>query len=188
MLFILVGVFGFVSLLIFDLLSLHNRIISKYFFAFIGLGLIGYSTVEIVALGSDFNLHPFAKLLSLLFAVIFMALLIYSVFIEVGGNTYKKVAEPELVTNGTYSLVRHPGVIWLFLAYLFLGIFTQNMYLLVTSFVWTLVNYLYVVLQEKLVLQKLFPKYHEYIKTTPRVIPNGMSLKRFMTTRNWRKE
>jgi protein-S-isoprenylcysteine O-methyltransferase Ste14 len=188
MLFIVIGAFGFVSLLVFDLLSLNNRIFGKYFFAFFGLGLILYSSLELVALDSNFNLHPFAKVLSLLFAIFFMALLIYSVFIEVGGNTYQKIAKPELVTNGTYSLVRHPGVIWLFFAFFFLGTFTQNMYVLIASIVWTIVNYIYVVIQEKYVLCKLFPTYKEYMKTTPRVIPNSMTMKKFFTTRNWRNE
>ena len=117
-----------------------------------------------------------------------MALLIYSVFIEVGGNTYKKFAEPQLVTDGTYSLVRHPGVIWLFLAYFFLAIFNENSYLLVTAITWTFANTIYVIIQEKYVLVRLFPNYDEYIKTTPMVIPNYISMKKFITTKNWRKE
>jgi len=188
MLFIAIGVFGFISLLIFDLLSIKNIIFGKYFFAFLGLGLIGYSTIELIGIKSDFFTNEPLRLLSLLFAIIFMALLIYSVFIEVGGNTYKKFAEPQLVTDGTYSLVRHPGVIWLFLAYFFLAIFNENSYLLVTAITWTCANTIYVIIQEKYVLVRLFPNYDEYIKTTPMVIPNYISMKKFITTKNWRKE
>ena len=104
-------------------------------------------------------------------------------------NTYqKKFAEPQLVTDGTYSLVRHPGVIWLFLAYFFLAIFNENSYLLVTAITWTFANTIYVIIQEKYVLVRLFPNYDEYIKTTPMVIPNYISMKKFITTKNWRKE
>ncbi len=187
MLYIVIGVFGFISLLIFDFLSMRDHIFLKYFFGFLGLGLIAYSTVSLVGLNGNLLINEIVRGLSLLFAVVFMALLIYSVFIEVGGNTYQKIAEPVLVTNGTYSLVRHPGVIWLFLAYLFLALFNQNSYILISAFIWTVVNTVYVVAQEKFILRNIFPNYEEYVKTTPMVIPNIYSLKKFITTKNWRK-
>ena len=188
MLYIIIGVFGFISLLIFDFLSLKNHIFLKYFFAFLGMSLIVFSTVSLVGYNNDLVINSFVRGLSLLFAVSFMALLIYSVFIEVGGNTYQKIAEPRLVTNGTYSLVRHPGVIWLFLAYLFLALYNQNSYIILSAVIWTVVNTVYVIAQEKFILCKLFPNYNEYVKTTPMVIPNIYSLKKFITTQNWRKE
>jgi len=169
-------------------MSIKNHIFGKYFFAFLGLGLIVFSTIELMGIKSDFFINSTFRLLSLLFAIVFMALLIYSVFIEVGGNTYKKFAEPQLVTDGTYSLVRHPGVIWLFLAYFFLAMFNENSFLLVTAITWTFTNTLYVIIQEKYILVRLFPSYNDYIKTTPMVIPNYISMKKFITTKNWRKE
>lgn len=188
MLFVGIGILGFISLLIFDFMSINNRIFIKYFFAFLGLGLIVYSTIELFGVRSDFFISDSIRIVSFIFAIIFMVLLIYSVFIEVGGNTYKKFAEPELVTNGTYSLVRHPGVIWLFMAYLFLAIFSENIYLLITAITWTIVNTIYVIIQEKYILVRLFPAYNDYIETTPMIIPNFQSIKEFITTNNWRKE
>ena len=157
------------------------------FFPFLGLGLIIYSTFSLIGFNGDLLMNSFVRGFSLLFAVVFMALLIYSVFIEVGSNTYQKIAEPSLVTNGTYSLVRHPGVIWLFLACLFLALFNQNAYILLSAFIWTVVNTMYVIIQEKYILVKIFPNYVDYIKTTPMVIPNYYSLKKFITIQNWRK-
>lgn len=188
MLFIGIGIIGFISLLIFDLMSIKNFIFRKYFFALLGLTLIIYSTVELVVIKNDFLINDIFRFFSLLCAVVFMALLIYSVFIEVGGNTYKKLAEPKLVTDGTYSLVRHPGVIWLFLAYFFLALYYENSYLLFTAITWTFANTIYVIIQEKLVLVRLFPTYENYIKTTPMVIPSYLSIKKFITIKNWRKE
>lgn len=187
MLYILIGIFGFVSLLLFDILSLKNQVFLKYFFAFFGIALIVYASISLGDYNGVIFISSFVRGFSLLLAIIFMALLIYSVFFEVGGNTYQKIAEPKLVTDGTYSLVRHPGVIWLFLLFLFLGLYNQNTYILLTAFIWTLVNTLYVIIQEKLILQKLFPNYKEYVKTTPMVIPNYYSLKKFITIQNWRK-
>jgi protein-S-isoprenylcysteine O-methyltransferase Ste14 len=110
------------------------------------------------------------------------------VFIEVGLQTYDAEATHRLVTDGTYSLVRHPGVIWLFLTYVFAALYFTNYWLLVTAFVWTLVNTMYIVLQERLILRKLFHNYDTYIASTPMVIPSIRSMRRFMTLHNWRSK
>ena len=188
MLFIVIGIFGFVSLLVFDLMSMKDKVYLKYFFALFGLSLITYATYQLMNFQSDLFLNETLRVLGLLFSVIFLILLIYSVLIEVGSNTYSKIAQPKLVTNGTYSLVRHPGVIWLFLLYFWLAIYTQNSLILLSAFIWSFVNIIYVVIQEKLVLSKLFQDYQEYRNSTPMVIPNFMSIKKFITTNNWRKE
>jgi protein-S-isoprenylcysteine O-methyltransferase Ste14 len=187
MVYIITGLVGFVFFLIFDLLSLKNRIVSKYIFALTGLTLVIYSTVKIIELPSDTVVSNSAQIISLALAIIFFGLLIYSVFIEVGVKTYRKIAEHSLVTNGTYSLVRHPGVIWLFLTYFFGSMYFENSYLVVTAIIWTIVNTIYIALQEKLVLKKLFNNYGEYIKATPMIIPNITSFRRFITIQNWRK-
>lgn len=188
MLYVIIGVIGFVFLLMFDIFSLRNQIIGKYFFAFFGLGLIIFSTVQISSMPSDLSLPFLITFSSLILALLFFILLIYSVFIEVGLNTYEKIAEPELVTNGTYTLVRHPGVIWLFLTYFFGSLFFGNSHLMFTTFIWTMVNTFYIIAQERYILKKLFVDYDKYIMTTPMVIPNINSIKKFITTKNWRKE
>jgi len=183
----LIGVLGFISMVTFDLTSMKNHVVMKYFFGLLGLVLVTYSTFKIIELGPDISVNIYTKYLGLVLAIVFFVLLIYSVFIEVGGNTYQKIAVPQLVTTGTYSLVRHPGVIWLFLAYFFSAVFFQNSVLVLTSIIWTGVNTLYIVLQEELVLKKIFVNYEEYRRTTPMVIPNVTSFRKFITIENWRK-
>ena len=187
MIYIIAGLIGFVFFLIFDFLSLKNRIFSKYLFAFSGLALIIYSTVKIIKLPTDRVVNEYFQIISLFLAILFLALLIYSVFIEVGVKTYRKIAEHSLITNGTYTLVRHPGVIWLFLAYFFGSIYFENSYLVITAIIWTVVNTIYIILQEKFILKKIFKNYSEYIKETPMIIPNITSFRKFITTQNWRK-
>jgi len=188
MLYIAIGVFGFICFLIFDILSMYNKVIGKYVFVAIGIGLIVYSTIRIIDYSTPVASLSITRIIVLIFTILFTLLLIYSVFIEVGLNTYRKYAKPGLVTNGTYSLVRHPGVIWLFLAYFFAAIFFANSYLLFTAFIWTAVNTIYIVIQERWILIKLFDEYSTYIATTPMIIPNYSSLKKFITIQNWRKE
>lgn len=188
MLYIAIGVVGFICFLMFDLLSMHNKVIAKYVFVLFGCGLIVFSTIGIIRYSSVIPVFSITRIIALVLAIFFSLLLVYSVFIEVGLNTYKKYAKPGLVTTGTYSLVRHPGVIWLFLAYFFASIYFANNYLLLTAFIWTAVNTVYIVIQERLILKKIFQDYESYILTTPMIIPNYTSLKKFITITNWRKE
>ena len=184
----MLGVLGFVSFLVFDILSMRKHILGKYIFLLTGLFLIGYSSFLIVHTETTLVLHPIIRTISLILACGFAVLLVYSVFIEVGLHTYQVQAEPQLVTNGTYSLVRHPGVIWLFLTYVFSALFFGNFWLLITAFIWTVTNTLYIVIQERVILTKLFRNYDRYVQTTPMIIPTITSMKRFMTLQNWRKE
>jgi protein-S-isoprenylcysteine O-methyltransferase Ste14 len=188
MTYIAIGVLGFVCFLLFDIFSMRNRVVLKYMSVLTGVGLIAYSSTRLVGLPSDLVFPSFVQGIALVHAVIFMCLLIYSVFIEVGLKTYQTYAEPSLVTDGTYSLVRHPGVIWLFLAYFFGAIYYANSYVLLTAFIWTTVNTIYIIIQERYILIHLFDGYEQYRRTTPMVIPNSTSLKRFITIENWRKE
>jgi protein-S-isoprenylcysteine O-methyltransferase Ste14 len=184
----MLGVLGFVSFLIFDILSLRHLVLGKYVFLLTGIFLLGYSSLLIIQTETTLILHPIIRTISLVLALGFAVLLIYSVFIEVGLPTNQAQAEPQLITNGTYSLVRHPGVIWLFLAYGFTALYFGNFWLLVTAIIWTITNTIYIVVQERVVLTKLFRQYDHYIQTTPMIIPTITSMKRFMTLQNWRKE
>lgn len=188
MVYIAIGVLGFVSFLLFDLFSMRNIVVLKYISVAFGIALIGFSTTQLITQPADMSFHPAFRFISMILSIVFVLLLIYSVFIEVGLKTYQSYAEPELVTDGTYSLVRHPGVIWLFLAYFFGAIFYANAYLLLTAFIWTFVNTVYIMIQERYILTHLFEGYEQYRRTTPMIIPNSTSLKRFMTIQNWRKE
>lgn len=188
MLFTVVGIFGFLGFLLFDLFSLNKMVTWKYVAISVGLFLIVLSTVLIVRYPSTMIVPLPLRVVGLILAVLFTALLIYSVFVEVGLSTYRRFSESNLVTSGTYSLVRHPGVIWLFLAYFFASLYFANEYLLITAFVWTFVNTVYIMIQEELILVKLFQDYEQYRRTTPMIIPNLTSIRRFIESYNWRKE
>lgn len=188
MLYTMLGVLGFVSFLAFDILSIKHHVLGKYVFLLAGIGLIGYSSIHIILYDQTMLIPNTLRYIALSFSVVFLVLLVYSVFIEVGLNTYEFSARPELVTNGTYTLVRHPGVIWLFLTYVFGAIYFANGLLLLTAFVWTMVNTMYILLQERWILRKLFAEYDRYTSSTPMIIPTITSVRRFMTLQNWRRE
>lgn len=187
MLYITLGVIGFLAFIGFDLASLHDKCICKYLFGASGLTLIMGSTVIIIITGETTELHQAINIISYILSLVFLALLIYSVFVEVGKNTYEYNAKPSLVTDGTYSLVRHPGVIWFFFTFLFAALAFQSQTLLHACLIWSSVNTLYTYLQEKYVLYNLFHDYNEYQESTPMFIPNVTSIRKFIASENWRK-
>jgi len=188
MLYLFLGILGFVAMLGFDLASMKKVISLKYILLTTSMLLIVYSGYNLAFYDFHFTVDNVFRYVSLPLSIVFFGLLIFSVFIEVGVNTYQKTAEPRLVTNGTYSMVRHPGVVWLFFTIFFASMYFTSVYLLIAAFLWTIVNTIYTLIQEKLIFTKIFKDYKTYQQTTPMVIPNVTSMKKFLNTESWRKE
>lgn len=180
MIFIGLGVLGFVLLFVSDLCGLREKCSYKYLTAFSGTFLIFVSSIIILTLGYNYELSLRYRLIGLILAVLFLLLTIYSIVYEVGKNNQDK----KLITSGTYALNRHPGVLWLFLYYFFGSFFFADYMILIAGVVFTLVNILYVYLQERLIFRHIFDNYDEYIKSTPMILPNRSSVQRCLKTIN----
>lgn len=187
MVYLLLGVLGFIFLLVFDICSLCEKSVIKYFFGISGFLLIVFSSGFLLTINANITFSFSFRIISLGIAILSLLLLIYSVFIEVGKNTYQYKNENKLITTGTYALSRHPGVLWLLFVYLFGAIYFQNYYILYAGLIWTGINIIYVVIQEKFIFTKLFDNYGSYIETTPMIFPSLDSLEKCITTLNWRK-
>ena len=123
---LIIGIFGFVFFLFFDFMMIHKRYIIMYVFLVFGMGLFLYSTLMLINSSWIMHIPIVLRVVSLGLSLLFFILVIYSMFIEVG--VFRKREERnELVTRGTYALVRHPGVLWLFFAFLFLSIYCKLM-------------------------------------------------------------
>ena len=188
MVYLISGVFGFVLLLLFDICSLCKKSIIKYFFGIGGFSLIVGSTIFLAKTTSNASFSFSFRIFALIFAILSLLLLIYSVFIEVVKKTYQYENNNELITTGTYALSRHPGVLWFLFLYLFGSIYFQNSLILYAGLIWTVMNILYVFVQERFIFTKLFDNYHRYIETTPMIFPSYESLEKCITTLNWRKK
>ncbi|MCK5761677.1 MAG: DUF1295 domain-containing protein [Candidatus Izimaplasma sp.] len=187
MIYLGLGILGFMLLLLFDICSLFKRNIIKYFFAFSGFALIITSSFFIIQLNSQISFSYWVRIISLVISSLFLCLLIYSVFIEVGRNTYQYKNKNKLITTGTYALSRHPGVLWFLLVYLFGAIYFQNSFVLSAGIIWTVINIIYVSIQERFIFRRIFDDYGSYIKSTPMILPSSHSFEKCITTLNWRK-
>ena len=179
MLFILSGAIGFLLLLGSDILGIKNHSVTQHILAFFGTLIIVLSSVLILLEGETYQMDLRLRILFGAFGLMFLFFLVYSVIFEVRLNRGK---ENPLVTSGTYALSRHPGVLWLFFYYVFGSLFFANIDILIAGIVWSLINVVYVVIQEKVIFNKIFSDYEIYKESTPMLLPTVSSIKKCLDT------
>lgn len=179
MLFILSGSIGFVLMLGSDFVGIKKQNVAQYLLAFFGTLIIVTSSILILLEGNTYQMEFGLRLLFGAIGLMFLFFLVYSVLIEVKKNGKK---DNQLVTSGTYALSRHPGVLWLFFYYLFGSLFFANIDILIAGIVWSLINVLYVVIQEKVIFSRIFSNYENYKEETPMLLPTIRSIKKCLTT------
>ena len=86
-----------------------------------------------------------------------------------------KDSNTDLVTTGTYALMRQPTVLWYLLILASALLATRSLVLLVGIPIWIAMDVGWVLLQERFSLPRNFPDYANYKRTTPFLIPNRRS-------------
>lgn len=190
MLYIWLGIVGFLIGYLFDFVSLRKIPFAKQAVGLVTFVLLGYAHM-MVCLQGEALVRP-ANLIYVGWFLFFLGSLatVYSLYLEI---PFKKtyVVEGvgnELVTTGTYALVRHPGVLWYAVVLIGLILVSGRWLALYAAPIWFLMDVLWVWLQEKLFFNQMFPGYQQYQKTTPMLIPTSRSIARCFRTfsEGWR--
>ena len=179
MLFILSGSIGFLLLLGSDIMGIKRYNVAKRLLAFFGTSIIVASSILILIEGKTYFIDFRLRVLFGIIGLLFLFFLFYSVVIEVRKN---RKQDNKLVTSGTYALSRHPGVLWLFFYYVFGSLFFANIDILIAGVVWSFINVVYVIVQEKVIFNQLFSDYENYKETTPMILPTMSSIKKCLVT------
>jgi protein-S-isoprenylcysteine O-methyltransferase Ste14 len=87
-----------------------------------------------------------------------------------------------VVSTGMYALCRHPGAIWVCLFYLFLWLASGKLMMLWAGAIWTLINILYIYVQDRWIFPHILTGYNLYQQEVPFLIPNNKSIKICLTT------
>jgi protein-S-isoprenylcysteine O-methyltransferase Ste14 len=112
----------------------------------------------------------------------FLFLLVVSLFVETSFLGSQK-EERVLRTTGTYSLVRHPGVLWFFFFHLSLALATAATQLLVAVPFWTGANLVLVAIEDRVFFPRLFgDSYIAYRHAVPFVVPSRASVRNCVAT------
>lgn len=185
MFYVGLGIIVFGLYVLYDVNSVlwNQRILHASFFA--GTILLAGVTVWQVADAVQAGFFGNQSIIWLVFAVIFLILLIYTLFFALPfDETYIKSDSGKAIVydKGMYAVCRHPGVLWLFLFYLCLGGAFYPSDVLKAGMFYSLLDLLYVVLQDFWTFPKTFEDYESYKKSTPFLIPTPGSIRRAFAT------
>ena len=179
MIYIAVGIFGFIVIHLFDIVSL-KRIPSgaKPGVWIVGGGLLGYSLIMLCLKSNTLPLPVWSTWLGWGLLTLSLFLLIYSLFINLPfRKTYIATGvSDKLITTGLYALVRHPWIHCFTLFMLSLILVSKSSLLLIAAPIFILLNILLVVIQDKFFFGRMFAGYDRYRKETPMLLPNRKSI------------
>lgn len=185
---IVLGTISFILYMIYDLeqagtVSHRFHKITKCFFT-VGSFLLVVATVMLLWKTGILRLNwSMKQILFLIFALLFLGLLIYTLFFALPfEETYVAQDAHKTYDKKMYALCRHPGVLWFAGVYFCLWLALRTIPLLVAAIWFSFLNFCYIVLQDCYTFPKIFSDYAAYQKRVPFLIPNGKSLKRCFET------
>lgn len=183
MVYIVLGILGFIIVHFFDIVSL-KRVPSgaKPCVWTIGSGLLVYSLIMLCLQSNTLPLPIWSTWLGWGLLTLSFFLLIYSLFVNLPfRKTYiASGVSDRLIKTGLYALVRHPWIHCFTLILLSLVLVSQSSLLLIAVPIWVLVNIVLVIIQDKYFFGKMFQGYDSYRQETPMLVPNRRSLNTFI--------
>jgi protein-S-isoprenylcysteine O-methyltransferase Ste14 len=182
MLYIIIGVIGFVVVHLFDLVALRGIPRLKPIIWCIGSGLLIYSLVMICRYPVKIELPDWSVWLGWGVLTVSLFLLIHSLFISLPfRRTYVDTGVGDkLVRTGLYALVRHPGIMWFPLFMLSLIPISRSSLLLIAAPLFIALDIVLVVIQDKFIFGRMFHGYDSYRRETPMLLPNKKSFSAFL--------
>lgn len=179
---IFLGCIAFLLYFIYDFNQgwLKKRLLQPCFF--IGSLLLCYATGKILYNEFIWPQNIISVLLIML-SLINAVLLFYTLFLAIPfEKTYLNECFETVVDTGVYGLCRHPGVLFFSTFYLFMALGIHSMYFFGVGVIFSVLNFLYVLFQDKIYFPKCFKNYGTYQKLVPFIIPNKQSLMRCIKT------
>lgn len=184
---IILGCLAFALFILYDVNSLiwQNRWCSKCFFA--GCLLLSGATVMMVAAAAPTaNWTHRAAVAALLACGVFLVLLVYTLFFALPfESTYQSTSaadKPIVCQSGVYALCRHPGVLWFAGFYFCLYLAFGDRTLLLAAVLFSMLNVLYVIFQDRWTFVHVFDQYPAYQASTPFLLPTAQSIRRCFAT------
>ena len=179
--YILIGLLSFALLASAEWATYKNIRFLKPVLWFANIPLFTYAFVMAWLDSARFNFPGIFSLIAWFPFIIFFGLFIYSAFIEIPLRTYITPSQPiKVVTDGTYSLSRHPAALW-FIGWLVSSIFiSQSLTLVIAAPIWFTAYICFVFLEDILSsIGDFGDEYRKYQKMTPMLVPTRTSMTRF---------
>ena len=189
MIWLLLGCGGFALFFLYDVADATGRLrpLRLGFAAGCAL-LLAATAAPVISSLPRLAARPVAAVAGGILSLFFLALLLYTLFFALPFSaTYAPGSGPApLCRTGVYALCRHPGVLFFFGLYLFLGLAALPSGLLIRGMVFSGLNLLYVVFQDRVTFPRTFCDYGSYRTRVPFLIPTGRSVRQAIRT--WDKK
>lgn len=182
MIYIGVGILGFLILRIFDIFCLKKVPLVKPITWVLGCMVLIYSLVMLSLSPDKLPLPAWSVWLGWVLLPPSTFLLIYALFINLPlRQTYIESGVGEkLVVTGLYALVRHPGVYPFTIVMLSLILVSRSQMVLIAAPVFVVVDILLVAIQDRLFFGRMFPGYSRYRQETPMLVPSKKSINTYV--------
>jgi len=182
MIYIAVGIFGFIVIHFFDVVSLKRIRGAKPVTWVVGSGLLVYSLIMMSFVSDRLPLPVWSTWMGWGLLLIALFVLVYSLFINLPfRKTYIATGVGDkLIITGLYALVRHPGVHWFILVLISLVLVSRSVLLLTAAPILILLDILLVFVQDRFLFGRMFDGYDSYRRVTPMFLPNRQSVSAFI--------
>ncbi len=184
MVYITIGIFGFLVIHFFDFVSLKRIPVAKPFIWILGGSSLAYSLILVCFAPDKLQLPIWSIWLGWVLLITSLILLAYSLFVNLPfRKTYIAAGVGNrLITTGLYAMVRHPGVIWFILFMLSLILVSKSSLLLIAAPIFILLDIVLVIVQDKFFFTRMFADYITYQRETPMLMPNRQSINAFVNS------
>lgn len=163
-LFIL-GSLGYLLVGMYDIAILYNKSLLKKLFS---IGFLLTTTPYMFLFYFNRSPHSTYWIIGLfVLMALFVALLIYSVFIETALFSSRT---SKLYTKGTYSFSRHPGFLWYTIVNLLVAVFFWDWGITLLCLGLIFCNFVLIILEDTYIFPKIFLEYDQYKLHTPMVL------------------
>lgn len=179
--FFICGISSFLIYFLFDYLEYKGDSLKyKKLLGYLSAILLLISVIGLIKFSPKWKISLLIRIISAIFSVFTFYFLFKALFVEV--SFYKDSGE-KMVESGSYSLCRHPGVVLLFIMLILLFLATGSVYLLYGAFLFSGLNLLIALFEDRIFLPYKFEKYVEYKKVTPFLFPKTGSILKVL--KNW---
>ena len=184
MIYIFIGILGYVAGLGFDFILLKKipRIklavwLAGWVFAFFSIIMVSLNTDKFSM--PLWTLYPGWVLFGLGTLFILYALYLNLPFKSTYVNVTKNAG---LIKTGLYALCRHPVNFWINLVMISLILISRSKLMLIEAPLFIILNTALVVIEDKFIFPQIFTDYKVYQRETPMLLPNVRSIKAFVNT------
>ena len=180
--YILIGLLGFAFIAGADWATYKKTPFLKPVLWFLIIPVFSYAIVMAWIDTARFELPRIVSTVAWVPLLFFLTLFIYSLYVEIPlKRTYIDSPQPtKVVTDGTYSLCRHPAAFWFVVWVASAVLASRSVTLAVAAPVWITAYIGCMFWEEKLCcLENIGDEYKRYQEVTPMLIPTPTSIGRF---------